>query len=149
MFTFFVYIRWPIYYISHQVSVKKKFNSFGKDIEKTILNTGMDTNLSSSFPLLSNCSFSCTFCSQVMNYFLHFMCVLNYNGTRYYDRKHYKVNLHVWITKIFSRFHYIFFLFLFLSSFPSHYRIFLYFLKETIAFTRLENFYPNIQLLLL
>lgn len=70
-----------MHYITYQVSVNKKCNSFGKDIEKIILNTGMDLNLSSSFLLLSNYGFSFIFCSQVMNYFMHFMCVLNYNGT--------------------------------------------------------------------
>lgn len=121
---------------------KENFNGFGKDREKIILDTGMDTNLSSSFPLLSNDSFPCTFCSQVMNDFMHFMCVLNYNGTLYYDRKHYKVSLHVWITKIFSRFHYISFLFLFLSSFPSHCRMFSILFKRDYCFYQTRKFLP-------
>lgn len=110
VFNFFVSIRRSMHYITYQVSVKKRCNSFGKDIEKIILNTGMDINLSSSFPLLSKYGFSFIFCSQVMNYFMYFMCVLNYNETLYYDSKHYKVNLLVCITKILSRFHHISFL---------------------------------------
>lgn len=138
----FVSIRRSLHYITYQVSVKKKCNSFGKDIEKIILNTGMNINLLSSFPLLSKYGFSFIFCSQVMNYFMYFMCVLNYNETRYYDSKQCKVNLLVCITKILYRFHHISFLFLFLSSFPSHYRMISMLFKRDHCFYQTRKFLP-------